>query len=281
MGFNNPIVGGTALRIPAIQSPNYSPGVAGWIVKINGDAEFNNLTVRGEFVGTRFIINSAGIFLYASTPAAGNLIGSWASTSGTDTFGNAYQSGLSLYDVVNGSVINLDVGGGAAVQQFTPPAASGVTWQPGTVVASISNVFGANTAEMSITGAYNQAHVSQPSINMFGSSDTQTSNRIDLVTQTARITGTMTSGNTDWGQGSAVMSAVASVDVTVTFSKTFPNVPHVVATLSNSPTLPAGSTALTVRVFGVSTTGCTLRVSDVGAVARTLTIGVDWFAVSS
>lgn len=94
--FGNPIVGGTALRIPAIQSPNYSPGVAGWIIKINGDAEFNNLTIRGEFLGTDFIINAAGIFLYSSTPAAGNLIGSWTSASGTDSFGNTYGSGLTI-----------------------------------------------------------------------------------------------------------------------------------------------------------------------------------------
>jgi hypothetical protein len=94
MGFDNPIVGGTALRIPAIQSPNYSPGAAGWIIKIDGSAEFNNLVVRGEFSGTNFIINSAGIFLYSSTPAAGNLIGSWANAAGTDAYTNAYPAGL-------------------------------------------------------------------------------------------------------------------------------------------------------------------------------------------
>lgn len=97
MGFENPVVGGTALRIPAIQSPNYSPGVAGWIIKINGDAEFNNLTIRGEFLGADFIINSSGIFLYNGTPAAGNLVGSWTAAAGTDQFGNAYDIGLNIY----------------------------------------------------------------------------------------------------------------------------------------------------------------------------------------
>lgn len=96
MGFDNPVVGGTALRIPAIQSPNYSPGVAGWIIKIDGSAEFNNLVVRGEFSGTNFIINSSGIFLYSGTPAAGNLVGSWAPASGTDAFTNAFPAGLAI-----------------------------------------------------------------------------------------------------------------------------------------------------------------------------------------
>lgn len=97
MGFQNPIVGGTALRIPAIQSPNYSPGVAGWIVKINGDAEFNNLTIRGTFLGADFILNSSGLFIYNGTPAAGNLIASIAAAGGTDSFGNTYLSDIVSY----------------------------------------------------------------------------------------------------------------------------------------------------------------------------------------
>lgn len=97
MGFQNPIVGGTALRIPAIQSPNYTPGVSGWIVKINGDAEFNNLTVRGEFHGTNFVINSSGAFFYDPTPAAGNLVASIAAADGTDAYGNTYLGGIVTY----------------------------------------------------------------------------------------------------------------------------------------------------------------------------------------
>lgn len=107
--FENPVVGGTALRIPAIQSPNYSPGVSGWIVKINGDAEFNNLTVRGTFLGNSFILNSSGLFIYNGTPAAGNLIASIAPTAGTDQFGNAYIDGVVSYDGAGG-FINLAAG---------------------------------------------------------------------------------------------------------------------------------------------------------------------------
>lgn len=97
MGFQNPIVGGTALRIPAIQSPNYNPGVAGWIIKIDGSAEFNNLTIRGTFNGNNFILNSSGLFIYSGTPANGNLIASIAPASGTDSFGNAYLDGIVTY----------------------------------------------------------------------------------------------------------------------------------------------------------------------------------------
>lgn len=97
MGFENPVVGGTSLRIPAIQSPNYSPGVSGWIVRITGDAEFNNLTIRGQFNGTDFIMNAAGLFIYSGTPAAGNLSASIAPVGGTDSFGNSYVAGVATY----------------------------------------------------------------------------------------------------------------------------------------------------------------------------------------
>ncbi len=60
---NQAIVGGTALRIPAIQSPNYSPGSAGWIINIDGTAEFNSGTFRGSIevgpaTGAHFIVNN-------------------------------------------------------------------------------------------------------------------------------------------------------------------------------------------------------------------------------
>jgi hypothetical protein len=58
------IVGGTVLRIPAIQSPNYVPGVSGWIVNIDGSAEFNSGTFRGSIEvgslsGAHFIVNNS------------------------------------------------------------------------------------------------------------------------------------------------------------------------------------------------------------------------------
>lgn len=97
MGFENPVVGGTALRIPAIQSPNYAAGSAGWIIRIDGSAEFNNLTIRGTFNGSDFIMNSSGLFIYNGVPAAGNLSASIAPNGGTDSFGNTYLAGVMAY----------------------------------------------------------------------------------------------------------------------------------------------------------------------------------------
>lgn len=86
------------LRVAFLRSPNYVAGSAGWTINQDGSAEFNNLTIRGTFKGTDFIINSAGIFLYSGTPALGNLVASLTSASGTDSFGNAYAAGIALYD---------------------------------------------------------------------------------------------------------------------------------------------------------------------------------------
>jgi hypothetical protein len=53
MTFRNPILGGNGQLIRQnIHSENYVPGVAGWQITRDGDAEFNNVTTRGElFVG--------------------------------------------------------------------------------------------------------------------------------------------------------------------------------------------------------------------------------------
>lgn len=43
-------VGGTVLIIERIESQNYVAGVAGWAIEADGDAEFNNVTVRGNLI---------------------------------------------------------------------------------------------------------------------------------------------------------------------------------------------------------------------------------------
>ena len=103
-GFSNPVFGGNVLIRPAVKSPNYQAGVQGWQIARDGSAEFNNLTIRGTFYGTDYIISSAGIFLYSGTPAAGNLVGSWASAAGTDAFGNTYPLGFNVSSTLGGGV---------------------------------------------------------------------------------------------------------------------------------------------------------------------------------
>lgn len=131
--FDNPVTAGTVLVRSAIQSPGFLTGVSGWTVNIDGSAEFNNLLLRGTFLGTDYIMNAAGAFFYSSAPAAGNLVASIASGAGTDAFGNGYLGGLSTYDNAGGAVVNIQ----------------GNTLSYGTIVGGVPTLTGAAT----LTGA--------------------------------------------------------------------------------------------------------------------------------
>jgi hypothetical protein len=59
MTFSNPVVGGTTLIRPAIHSPDYVQGNAGWSINKDGTAEFNNVVVRGSGVSNAVIVGPA------------------------------------------------------------------------------------------------------------------------------------------------------------------------------------------------------------------------------
>jgi hypothetical protein len=160
----NPIVGGTVLRIPAIQSPNYVAGVSGWIINKDGTVEFNNGVFRGtvtagSFVGTDFIINSAGVFLYSGTPATGNLIISIASASGTDAFGNFFPAGI---NVSGGNLINIPAATAGSIAftsevfadsfaRFVVAVGGTLNWGSGSVSAD-TNLYRSQTGQLQTDG---------------------------------------------------------------------------------------------------------------------------------
>lgn len=86
------IVGGTVLVIERIESQNFQPGVFGWAIYANGDAEFNNLVIRGSGVfgpspGKHVDINltypgAIGIFTGEVTEAQSGLFGPDSAGSG-------------------------------------------------------------------------------------------------------------------------------------------------------------------------------------------------------
>jgi hypothetical protein len=154
MAFSNPITGGQGTLVrPAIKSPDYSPGVSGWTINRDGSAEFNNLTIRGTFNGTDFILNTDGFFLYSGTPAAGNLVASAASVDGTDDFGNAYLAGFTTYGTdinsqpITSQLLNGEVNlfppnvagvdpGGMTVTSLSPSTVYRLTLQPPALLAA-------------------------------------------------------------------------------------------------------------------------------------------------
>ena len=144
-----PVVGSTILRRPAIQSPNYAAGSSGWTINQDGSAEFNNLTIRGTFQGTDFVINANGAFFYSGTPAAGNLIASVATAAGTDAFGNNYVAGVGSYAAAFASQL-----GGGVVTFYHGSLAGG--WTQGGFVETTSTgglVLDTGAGSCTITGA--------------------------------------------------------------------------------------------------------------------------------
>jgi hypothetical protein len=70
----NPVVGGVILRRPAIQSPNYTAGSAGWAVNADGSAQFSDLTIYDP-TGTGFFIEVAGTILLFNPPGLNQVTG--------------------------------------------------------------------------------------------------------------------------------------------------------------------------------------------------------------
>lgn len=84
------------LVLPSVKSPNFLTGVSGWTINKDGSAEFNNLTIRGTFQGTNFIMNAQGLFFYDPTEALGNLVCSITAKAVVGPFGEAVPPGVTI-----------------------------------------------------------------------------------------------------------------------------------------------------------------------------------------
>jgi hypothetical protein len=138
----NPVVGGTVLRRYAIESPNYAAGSAGWIIKQDGSAEFNNVTVRGTVTAGHFIGTGEGqeFIIYSGTPAANNVVASVVTAQATDASGNVILAGSTTYGksgityYANNQIPGADASGtfGSLVTVYT--GASMAAWTAGTQI---------------------------------------------------------------------------------------------------------------------------------------------------
>jgi hypothetical protein len=139
--FINPLTAGTVLVRSDVRSQNYSPGVSGWIIEADGDAEFNNLVIRGEFEGTNFVLNTDGLFIYDGTPGPGNLVANISPLDGTDAFGNDYLAGIVTY--TGGEFAALSTGNmllGLTADGYAPAALIGLSGSTGIFASSPQSV---------------------------------------------------------------------------------------------------------------------------------------------
>jgi hypothetical protein len=156
-GFNNSILAGLGTLIRTmIQSPNYVPGVSGWTINKDGSAEFNNLTIRGTFDGTDFIINVNGAFFYNGAPGSTTLSIGIAPVATTDPFGTSVNAGVWLY---NSSLPLIGLNPGSTSLDITEPGIirylSGATFEqsPAQIIASVGGTSPAQFIAMAIEGA--------------------------------------------------------------------------------------------------------------------------------
>lgn len=92
MPWQRGIAGGNGtLLVNALKSSNYAAGTSGFSLGKNGDAEFNDITIRG---GT--VEDGDGLY-YSPSPGAGNLVAS-VNATGPDAYGNATIPGLAVYN---------------------------------------------------------------------------------------------------------------------------------------------------------------------------------------
>lgn len=68
LDWADPIAAGDgSLIYPAVKSPNFSTGVAGWRIERNGNVEFNNAVIRGSLIagGGNVVIDSNGVDVHS------------------------------------------------------------------------------------------------------------------------------------------------------------------------------------------------------------------------
>lgn len=107
-GFAHDVAGGQGnLIITQLQSPNFNMATqTGWAILKNGTAFFFSIDIEGgTIIGPDYIINTAGFFIYSSSPGAGSLIASITAASGVDGFGNSYSNGINAYPSVGSTTV--------------------------------------------------------------------------------------------------------------------------------------------------------------------------------
>lgn len=181
------ITGGTVLRIPALQSPNFAAGSTGWIIRGDGTAEFNGATFRGTVI----VQGNQAILFYSGVPAAGNLVASISPVAGTDGFGNAYPSG---YVIFNGSeLIKVQSAGGPfatpAVTFDTGAGNSGAPGAPGVIYAI--NIFGNDL--LSVSGPKSSTDTQHSNVTM-----TLSSGEISTANANGKLSFNSDSGGIDF-----------------------------------------------------------------------------------
>lgn len=157
-----PSANGSVMNGGAMQSPNYSPGVSGWIIKAGGDVEFGSGKFRGDITG------ASGTFSGGIIAVTGS-IGGWSISADA-----IYKDGLT--DALSAGMAPVDYPFYAGKKYADRATAPFRVSPDGSLFASNATVSGAITAGVgsSIASAYLSGVIAQANLNVSNRGWTQT-----------------------------------------------------------------------------------------------------------
>lgn len=117
MPFQNPVVAGETLVVPAIQSEGFVSGSTGWRIERDGDAEFNDVDIRGELT----VSNADGeVFIGPGGAGVGPTVRATAA-DGVRVSLDSFFGGVSFTDIDAGAgsaQVNYDEQTGSPAQDW-------------------------------------------------------------------------------------------------------------------------------------------------------------------
>lgn len=97
---------------------------------------------------------TTGIFVYSPSPGAGNLVGSWTATTGTDPYGNTFQDGIAVYGTAGSFVQLFTTGSNVPAVVFD----TGQSTQSAT--ASVFNIVLGDRSQLTVGATSYTGHIS-------------------------------------------------------------------------------------------------------------------------
>jgi len=234
---NQAITGGTVLRAPAIQSPNFLTGVSGWIIRQDGTVEFTAGTFRGSIsVGTspgqRFIVNN---------PVTGDVI--------------------DVYDSANNLIFAITNQGQAISYSTGSTPQPSVNLQGAKVVFSDNATPTAHTAQISFQ--HNSAPAGQGQITLLNSDNASAVGALEIL-----------SGSTDGTKGPTVQAIERTRQGSVVVSDNI-SVNNLMHAASYSGTTNAGGHLVFNHNCGFTPTVAVVTGTTPGGTFANLTCGLN------
>lgn len=271
MGFVNPILGGGgALVRPAVRSPNYVPGAAGWTINRDGSSEFAGMVLRSTDGSGNSIVLQNGLLQVYRGPV---LVAEITPTGEVNTYGKDSNVNRGIGASLSSGQLDLTASGPTdplSYQQF-------VHWLgPGATAQQLQTLL-----RFARAGALRGPEISGTSESAAGAKDDELvmgASRVALVGAVTANGVPVVGAQSDTTPVSFGTAATSNTS-TVTFATPFPvgTVPTVVTNISSG----AGNVAhWDSRAINVTSTGFQLFVyAETGGTAQTWSnIPVSWIA---